>query len=89
MGAKYTRSQAEASKRYIADLDEIRFRVPKGKKEEYKQQAAAAGKSLNQYIIDRMDAGEHIEIDYQEGDMLKEMNARIEKEDMIVIKGQE
>ena len=57
MGAKYTRAQAEAAKRYIADLDEIRIRVPKGKKEEYKAKAEAEGKSLNQYIIDCIERG--------------------------------
>ena len=52
MGAEYTRSQAEAAKKYINKLDEITVRVPKGKKAEYKILAEAAGKSLNQYIID-------------------------------------
>lgn len=52
MGAKYTQAQAAASKKHLAKLEEIKIRVPKGKKEEYKQKAEAAGKSLNQYIID-------------------------------------
>lgn len=42
----------EANKKYLATLDEIRIRVPKGKKEEYKDLAEKAGKSLNQFIID-------------------------------------
>lgn len=52
MGAKYTEAQAAASRRHHEKLDSIIFRVPKGKKEEYKQLAEAEGKSLNQYIID-------------------------------------
>ena len=52
MGAKYTEAQAAASRRHLEKFDEIRIRVPKGKREEYKQQAEAEGKSLNQYIID-------------------------------------
>lgn len=42
----------EANKKYLATLDEIRIRVPKGKKEEYKDLAEKAGKSLNQFIVD-------------------------------------
>lgn len=42
----------ESNKKYLASLDEIRIRVPKGKKDEYKAQADAEGKSLNQFIID-------------------------------------
>lgn len=42
----------DANKRYLEKFDEIRIRVPLGTKDEYKAQAARAGKSLNQYIID-------------------------------------
>lgn len=55
MGSQYTKAQAEAAKKYLNNLDEIRIRVPKGKKEEYKQKAEAEGKSLNQYIIDKIE----------------------------------
>lgn len=48
----------EANKKYLATLDEIRIRVPKGKKEEYKQMAEAAGKSLNQFIVDCIEKGQ-------------------------------
>lgn len=47
----------EANKKYLSTLDEIRIRVPKGKKEEYKAKAEAKGKSLNQYIIDCIERG--------------------------------
>lgn len=52
MGAKYTQAQANAARKYLDKLEEIKLRVPPGKKEEYKRRAEAAGKSLNQYIID-------------------------------------
>ena len=42
MGAAYTKAQAKASAEYLKKLDEIRIRVPKGKKEEYKQMADAS-----------------------------------------------
>lgn len=42
----------KANEKYLATLDEIRIRVPKGKKAEYKALAEEAGKSLNQFIID-------------------------------------
>ena len=48
----------ESNKRYLATLDEIRIRIPKGKKEEYKQMAEKAGKSLNQFIIDCIEKGQ-------------------------------
>lgn len=48
----------EANKKYLATLDEIRIRIPKGKKEEYKKMAEAAGKSLNQFIVDCIEKGQ-------------------------------
>lgn len=41
-----------------ANYDRIALVVPKGKKEEYKARAEAAGKSLNQYIIDKLEVGQ-------------------------------
>lgn len=46
-----------AIKKYLAEkTDDIRIRVPKGKKEEYKEQAAAKGMSLSSYIISLIEA---------------------------------
>lgn len=56
MGASYTSAQARAAKNYLAKFDDIRIRVPSGKKEEYKRKAAAVGKSLNRYIVDLLDS---------------------------------
>lgn len=55
MGSKYTKAQAAATKRYLEGFDEIKIRVPKGKKEYYKEQAEQEGKTLNQFIIDRIE----------------------------------
>lgn len=51
--AKYTEAQAKAVKTYLEknNLVEIKFRVNREKREEYKQQAANKGYSLNAYII--------------------------------------
>ena len=57
MGRTYTKAQAKASAEYLKKLDEIRIRVPKGKKEEYRQKAESEGKSLNQYIVDKIEGG--------------------------------
>lgn len=39
-------------KKYQSKLDDIRVRVPKGKKEEYRQQAIDKGyKNLTRYIV--------------------------------------
>ena len=47
-----TLAQKRATKKYLKKFDEIRVRIPKGKKEEYKLAATLAGKSMNQFIID-------------------------------------
>lgn len=48
----YTEAQKRANIKYLKEkTDDIRIRVPKGKKEEYKQQAERKGESLNAYII--------------------------------------
>ncbi len=49
---KHYEQRKVSNKKYLATLDEIRIRIPKGKKDEYKQMAEEAGKSLNQFIID-------------------------------------
>lgn len=52
MGATYNEAQKKASMKYLSEkTDSIQIRVPKGKKSEYKEQAAAHGLSLNAYII--------------------------------------
>lgn len=52
MGNKYTDAQKKASNKYIIEkLDEIKVRVPKGKKEEIKTHAAEYdGGSVNGFI---------------------------------------
>lgn len=40
------------------NYDRINLVVPKGKKDEYKQMAEAEGKSLNQFIIDKIEGQE-------------------------------
>lgn len=57
MGRTYTKAQAKASAEYDKKFDIVKFRVPKGKREEYKQKAEAEGKSLNQYIVDKIEGG--------------------------------
>ena len=48
--------QLQYAKTYISKLDEIKIRIPKGKKEEYKKIADTSGKSLNQFIVDCIEA---------------------------------
>lgn len=55
---KHYEQRKKANEKYLAKLDEIRIRVPNGKKEEYKKKAEAAGKSLNQYIVDCIEGAE-------------------------------
>lgn len=57
MGAKYTQAQGKATQKYIKKVyDEFRIRVKKGKKAEYIAKAAKENKSLNQYVIDLIEA---------------------------------
>ena len=61
MRGKYSESQRIATEKYMQDKHVIRVTVTKTKAAEYKELAAAAGKSLNQYIIDILEA--HIAAD--------------------------
>lgn len=57
MGGKYNEAQKRASIKYLSEkTDDIRIRVPKGKKDEYKAQAEAHGLSLNAYIVKLIEA---------------------------------
>lgn len=51
-----TDAERQAVAKYHAKLDEIKIRVPKGQREEWKRFAESKGKSLNQFIIDMMHA---------------------------------
>lgn len=42
----------EYAKKYFNRLEEFKIRVPMGKKDEYKELARRAGKSLNQFVVD-------------------------------------
>lgn len=52
-----TKAQIEASKRYILKTyDDIKLRVPKGKREEYKKIVYALGyESFNSFVISAID----------------------------------
>lgn len=53
---KYTEARKENNKKWDAEnLDRISIAVPKGKKNAIKAAAAAAGESMNQYIINAVD----------------------------------
>lgn len=54
--AKYSEKQKEWTMDYIKNnLDEIKIRVPKGKKDEYKKLAEAHGISLTKLIVDLLE----------------------------------
>lgn len=57
MGDKYTEAQKKASMKYLKEkTDSIQIRATKGTKERWKAAAEARGKSLNQMIIETMEA---------------------------------
>ena len=57
MGDKYTEAQKKASIKYLKEkTDSIQIRAQKGTKERWKTAATNHGKSLNQFIVDTIEA---------------------------------
>lgn len=53
-----TKAAQKAVNKYISNkYDRVNLTMPKGKKDEYRAAAEAAGKSLNQFIIDCIEKG--------------------------------
>lgn len=49
-------ARRRANSKYLKNtVEDIKVRVPKGKKDYYKKASALAGSSLNQFIIDAID----------------------------------
>ena len=48
-------AQRKAAANYLAKLDEIRIRMPKGRKDEIKAHAETQGQSVNSFIIAAID----------------------------------
>jgi len=54
---KYTEARKEGNRKWdAANLDRVSIALPKGKKDEIRAAALAAGESMNQYIIAAVDA---------------------------------
>lgn len=49
---KHYEQRKAANERYLAKLDSVVIRLPKGTKDEIKQRAAELNKSVNAYIVD-------------------------------------
>ena len=60
--AKTSEAQLRSNAKHLANLDEFKIGVPKGKKAEYKEQAEERGLSLNAYVVKLLEA------DRQQGD---------------------
>ena len=53
---KYTEAQKQSAKKWdAANLDRISIALPKGRKDDIRAAAVAAGESMNQYIINAVD----------------------------------
>ena len=48
---KLSESRKRANDKYLSEQEEIKIRVPKGKKDNIKDQAESQGMSVNAYII--------------------------------------
>lgn len=53
---KYTQAQKRAIMKYRSEVQRIEISVPIERKAAYQEAAAAAGKSLNRFIIDCIEA---------------------------------
>lgn len=57
MGEKYTDAQKKATIKYLQEkTDSVQIRAKKGTKDRWKSAAAARGVSLNQLIVDSVEA---------------------------------
>lgn len=57
MGRKYTEAQKAASIKYLKEkTDDVRIRVPKGTKDVWRAAAEKKGVSLQQFVIDAVEA---------------------------------
>lgn len=63
-----TEAEKKAVAKYHAKLDEIKVRVPKGKREVYKAHAERKGKSLNALILELLEDDIKFEKIMQEDD---------------------
>lgn len=53
----YTNAQKKATMKYLKEkTDSIQIRVPKGTKDRWRTAAVDRGKSLNQFIVDTIEA---------------------------------
>ena len=50
--SRYTEAQAKAAKKYLKEsVEDIRIRVPKGKKAEVQAHAVSTGESMNSFVV--------------------------------------
>jgi predicted HicB family RNase H-like nuclease len=54
--SRYTESQKRAAEKYLSEkVEDIKIRVPKGKKEVIRSHATGQGESMNQFIVRAID----------------------------------
>ena len=54
-GNKYSPKQAASIKKYLSSMDEIKVRMPKGKRAYYQEAAKKSGESLNAFTLRALD----------------------------------
>ena len=64
---KYSPAQKRAIEKYMESVDRIYITVPNGRKAAYQEAAAAAGKSLNRFIVDCIETALNPQESPQEG----------------------
>lgn len=57
-----SKAKLESNDRYLKTLDDIKVRVPKGKRKLIQKFAAKKGKSLNEYIVDLIEQDSGIDL---------------------------
>jgi predicted HicB family RNase H-like nuclease len=57
-----SKAKLESNDRYLQTLDDIKVRVPKGKRKVIQEFATKKGKSLNEYIVDLIEQDSGIDL---------------------------
>ena len=74
----YTEARKKGNEKYLKTLEDIKLRVPKGRKEHYKEMAAEVEMSLNEFAIKSM---EYVHCNNIEKEALNDVHRELYGED--------
>ena len=74
----YTEARKKGNEKYLKSQDDIKLRVPKGRKEYYKEMAADVKMSLNEFAIKSM---EYVHVNNIEKELLDDAHRELYGDD--------